>query len=237
MGVIALAVVCLALRDFLPGQPVPRNLPYRAVLACAAGVFMLVAGAAIQWRRTAAWASLALTVYYGLIVVILMNGRVVRAHSSEFVAYSSAAEQLAIAAAALIVYAATAPSAAALSARLTRLGQVAFALCALLFGGAHFVYMNLTAPLVPRWLPPTQEFWAYATGVAFILAGVTILTGVKARVAAILLTAMFACFAVLVHAPMLLADLSNHSVWSENAINLAIMGAAWVVAHSIAGPT
>jgi len=25
--------------------------------------------------------------------------------------------------------------------------------------------MTLTAPLVPKWLPPTPEFWAYATGV------------------------------------------------------------------------
>jgi len=26
--------------------------------------------------------------------------------------------------------------------------------------------MSLTVPLVPKWLPPSQEFWAYATGMA-----------------------------------------------------------------------
>jgi len=93
--------------------------------------------------------------------------------------------------------------------------------------------MNLTAPLVPRWLPPTQAFWAYATGVAHIAAGVAILSGVQARLAAILLSAMFACFTPLVHAPMLLADPSNHGIWSENALNLALIGAAWVVADSL----
>jgi hypothetical protein len=43
LGVIALAVVCLALGDFPPGQPVPKNFPDRTALAYAVGTFMLVA--------------------------------------------------------------------------------------------------------------------------------------------------------------------------------------------------
>jgi uncharacterized membrane protein YphA (DoxX/SURF4 family) len=96
--------------------------------------------------------------------------------------------------------------------------------------------MNLTAPLVPKWLPPGPEFWAYATGVAHIAAGIAILTGVQARLAAILLTVMFASFTPLVHIRMLLADPSNHWIWNENAVNLALTGAAWVVADSLARP-
>jgi uncharacterized membrane protein YphA (DoxX/SURF4 family) len=229
-------VVCLALGDFLPDQPVPKGFPARTVLAYAAGAFMLVAGAAVEWRRTAAWGAAALTAYHTLVVVILMDGRVVLRHYAEFIAYSNAAEQLSIAAGGLIVYAATARIEAALAARLTRLSQLAFGVCALLFGGAHFVYMNFTAPLVPKWLPPTQEFWGYATGVGFIAAGVAILTGVQARLAAILLTAMLAIFQLLVHAPMLVANRTDHGIWSENALNLAVMGAAWAMADSLARP-
>src|SRR5437899_2673339 len=234
LGVMALAMVCLALGDFLPGQSVPKGFPDRTALAYAAGAFMLVAGAAVEWRRTAAWGAAALTAYYALVVVILMNGRVVLAHYAEFMAYSGGAEQLAIAAGALIVYAANAKIEAALATRLTRVGQLAFGVCALLFGGAHFFYMNFTAPLVPKWLPPAQEFWAYATGVGLIAAGVAILTGVQARLAAILLTAMLASFAVLVHARILWTDPSNHMVWAENAVNLALFGASWLVADSLA---
>ena len=236
LGVMALAIVCLALGDFLPGQTVPKAFPVRTALAYAAAAFMLVAGAAIEWRWTAAWGAAALTAYYALIVVILMGGRVVLAHYAEFIAYSNAAEQLAIAAGGLVVFAASANIDVALAARLTRLGQLAFGVCALLFGGAHFFYMSLTAPLVPKWLPPTQEFWAYATGVGHIAAGVAILTGVQARLAAILLTAMFASFTPLVHGPMLLADPSSYLNWTENALNLALIGAAWVVADSLARP-
>jgi len=236
LGVMALGMVCLAWGDFDPGQPVPKSFLYRTALAYAAAAFMFLAGAAVVWRRTAAWGAAALTAYYALIVVILMNGRVVLAHYAEFGTYSDIAEQLAIAAGGLIVYAASAKIDAAMAARLTRLGQLAFGVCALLFGGAHFVYMNLTAPLVPQWLPPSREFWAYATGVGQIAAGVAILTGVQARLAAILLTTTYASFALLVWGPMLLADPSSHWIWSENALNLALIGAAWVVADSLAQP-
>jgi uncharacterized membrane protein YphA (DoxX/SURF4 family) len=163
-----------------------------------------------------------------------MNGRLVLAHYAEYGTYSGVAEPVAIAAGGLIVYAESAKIGASQAARLMRVGRRTFGVCALLFGGAHFVYMNLTAPLVPKWLPPTQEFWAYATGVGQIAAGVAILTGIQARLAAILLTAMYVCFTLLVHGPMLLADHSSHMNWTENAINLVLTGVAWVVADSLA---
>jgi uncharacterized membrane protein YphA (DoxX/SURF4 family) len=236
LGVMALGLICLAWGDFDPGQPVPKAFPDRTTLAYAVAALMIVAGAAIEWRRTAAWAAGALTAYYSLVVVILMDGRVVLAQPAEYGSYSNVAEQLAIAAGGLIVCVANAGIDATLAARLTRLGQLAFGVCALLFGGAHFFYLNLTVPLVPRWLPPSQAFWAYATGVGQIAAGVAILTGVQARLAAILLTAMYVSFTLLVHGPLLLGDPSSHWILSENALNLALIGVAWVVADSLARP-
>ena len=234
LGVMVLGVLCLAFRDFNPGQPVPSNFPLRTVLVYAAGAFTLLAGAAVEWRRSAAWGAAALTAYYTLIVIILMNGPLLLAHYAEYGTYEGLAEQVAIAASGLVIFAANARLEAVLAARLTRLGQLAFGVCLLVFGGAHFVYMNLTAPLVPKWLPPTQEFWGYATGIGFIAAGVAILTGVQARLAAIVLTAMLVSFALLVHEPILLADHASHWNWTESAFNLALTGAAWVVADSLA---
>jgi len=237
LGVIAIGALCLTWGTFNQGQPVPKDFPGRTILAYAAAVFMLIAGAAVEWRRTAAWGAAALTAYYALVVVILMYGHVLLAHYAEFLPYEGLAIQVAITAGALLVYAANAKIDAALATRLTRLGQLAFGVCALIFGGAHFVCMSLTAPLVPKWLPPAQVFWAYATGVGHIAAGAAILTGVQARLAAILLTIMFASFTPLVHLPMLLADPSSHWIWSENAANLALTGVAWVVADSLDADT
>ena len=234
-GMMTLSAVCMAWRDFDPGQPVPADFPQRTVLAFIVAAFMFVAAAGVEWRRTAAWGAGALAAYYTFVVVILMNGRVVLAHYGSFGAYSGTAEQLAIASGGLIVWAANATISWGLASRVTHLGQLIFGICALLFGGAHFVYLNLTAPLVPQWLPPGQDFWAYATGLGHIAAGLAILTGVRARLAAILLTAMYASFTFLVHGPMLLADPASHLIWSENALNLVLTGVAWVVADSLAG--
>src|SRR5579863_4764710 len=88
LGLIALGLVCLAWADFDPGQPVPRSFPDRTAFAYAVAAFMLVAGAAVEWRRTAAWGAGALAAYYALIVVILMDGRLVLAHYAEFGTYS-----------------------------------------------------------------------------------------------------------------------------------------------------
>jgi uncharacterized membrane protein len=237
VGILTLGLACLAFGDFLPGQTVPDNFPARTVLAYVAGAFMVVAAAAIEWRRTAAWGAAALTSYYAVFVLLMMNGRLLFANYAVYGTYEGIAMQLAIAASGLIVYATAAQNelmiGAALAARLLRLGQMAFGICTLIWGGAHFVYMNLTAPLVPKWLPPGQVFWGYLTGVCFIAAGLAILTGVKARLAAILLTAMIASFGLLANGPMLVADPSSHWNWTESALNLALIGAAWVVTDSL----
>jgi len=239
LGVMAIGLACVAFSDFDPGQPVREGFPGRAALAVAAGAFMVAGAVAVEWRRTAVWGAAALTAYYAVVVVIVMNGRALLSHFAQYGTYENIAEQVAIAAGGLIVFAVLAridgTIDAAAATRLARLGRLAFGVCALVWGGAHFVYMNLTAPLVPKWLPPSQVFWGYATGVFFLAAGVAILTGIKARLAAILLTAMVGSFAVLVHEPMLLADHSSHFNWTESATNLAILGAAWVVADSL-GP-
>ena len=235
LGIIALGAVCLAFGDFHPGHPVPKDFPARTTLAYAVALFMLIAGAAIEWRRTRTLAAAAITTYWTLIVVLLMNGSVWIAHYAEFGPYESLAIQLAIAAGGLIVYAESANLDNTRATNLVRIARFAFGLCLLVFGTAHFVYMNLTAPLVPKWLPPSQEFWGYLTGVAHIAAGVAILVGVQARRAAILLTIMFALFSVMVHIPMALTA-PTPWIWNENAVNLALIGAAWVVADSYANP-
>ena len=234
LGVMAIAACSLAFGAFDPGQPVPEHFPARIALADAAGTFMLLAAAAIEWRRNAPWAAAALTIYYMLFVVILMNGRLLLTDYAVYVTYENIAMQLAIAAGALLIYANTAKLDAARAARLTHVGRIAFGICALIFGGAHFVYMNYTAPLVPKWLPPTQLFWGYATGVAFVAAGIAFLTGVQARLAAILLTVMLVSFGLLANLPMLVADHASHFNWTESAVNLAVVGAAWVLADSLA---
>jgi uncharacterized membrane protein YphA (DoxX/SURF4 family) len=101
------------------------------------------------------------------------------------------------------------------------------------FGLAHLFYPAYTAKLVPAWLPPGQIFWAYTTAAGHFAAGIAILSGVYARMAAMLLTAMFVVFGILVHAPTIFIDPHTHVNWAENAINFALIGSAWVIAASV----
>jgi len=233
LGIIALGLLSLAWGDFQSGQTVPKAFPARTELAYAVAIFLFTAGAGIEWRKTTAWAAAALTLYYAIFVVLLMNGRVILRNLDIYGAYSSAAEQLAVMAGALIIWASFAKIDDARAARLIRIGQILFGLCAVLFGGAHFVYMSLTAPLVPKWLPPGQEFWGYATGVFHIAGGLAIIINFRARLAAILLTVMYALFTPLALMPELLAT-PTFFAWCENALNLVLVGVAWVVADSLA---
>jgi len=212
LGVTALGLASIVFDNFDPGQSVPANFPAHTTLAYVSG-------------------SAALTAYYGFFVVLIMNGRLLPAHYAEFGIYENTSMQLAIALGALIIFAASAGN--TIAAQLTRAAQLAFGVCALVWGTAHFVYMNFTAPLVPKWLPPSQVFWGYATGVCFIAAGLAILTGIQSRLAAILLTVMIAIFGLLANGPALLADHSTHFNWSESALNFTLIGVAWIVADSL----
>ena len=96
----------------------------------------------------------------------------------------------------------------------------------------HRTALSQTAEMVPRWLPPDQRFWAIVTGACHLLAAAALLTGIRAQLAARLLTVMLLGFGALVWAPRLVANPGVHMTWAGNAVNLAIAGAAWVVADA-----
>jgi uncharacterized membrane protein YphA (DoxX/SURF4 family) len=234
LGAVALGLVGLAWGDFaLQWQPVPDTVPGRPVLAYATGAALVLAGGTLYWRRTAAFGAGALAGLYAAGVVLLHAPRVA-AHPLALAEWSGSGEQLALVAGGLIAYASWDKVDSELAARLSRFARLGFGACLLVFGSAHFQYLDITATMVPKWIPPGQMFWACATGAAHIAAGLAILSGVQARLAAILITAMFAGFSILLHIPNLFADPASHFQWVINAINLALTGAAWVVADSLA---
>lgn len=83
--------------------------------------------------------------------------------------------------------------------------------CAICFGSTHLVYLKETAAFVPAWIPPNQSFWAIATGVGYIAAGLALLTRLRLRLAAPLLAAMMTSFVILVHIPRVIASPGVHA--------------------------
>jgi uncharacterized membrane protein YphA (DoxX/SURF4 family) len=242
LAAVAFGLVGLSWGDFAAvWQPVPATLPGRTTLAYIVAVVFLLSGLSLQRQRSAALGALTLTLLYSL-GVILLHIPVAIARPTVFVTWSGIAEQLALVAGGMITYAfcnappanAAVPAAAATTAtaRIVLCGRLIFGVCLILFALAHLFYLKPTADFVPAWLPPSQMFWAYATGAGHFLAGVAILSGIAARLAARLLTGMFVVFGVLVHAPTLFTDPHTHFSWAANAMNFALIASAWVIAAS-----
>jgi uncharacterized membrane protein YphA (DoxX/SURF4 family) len=232
LGGALLGLVGLIWGDFaLVWQPVPNDLPGRTLLAYLAATGLFLAGVATQWKRAAAYGVALLTGLYATGALLLHVPRVVL-HPGRFVTWAGLAEQLALVAGGLVAYAARVPLALGLAVALRRFGRGLFAACLVSFGLAHFVYPNDTAALVPDWLPPDPMFWAYATGIAHWMAALAIGSGVLAATASRALTLMFVVFGILVHAPSIGTSPTSHMSWTANAMNLALIGAAWVIADS-----
>jgi uncharacterized membrane protein YphA (DoxX/SURF4 family) len=222
LAMIGFGLLGLASGDFAAvWQPVPDTLPGRMILAYIVAAIFLAGGIALFVQRTAATAALVLAVLFGL-DVLLLHAWLVPLHPTVVQAYAGVAEQLALVCGAVIAYGRAVPVA-----------RGVFGLCLLAFGAAHFAYLPQTAAYVPGYLPPSQMFWAYATGIAHVAAGLAILSGVLARLASILLTIMFAGFSLLVHLPNLIGT-PSHFNWAANAMNLALVGTAWIVMDSYA---
>jgi uncharacterized membrane protein YphA (DoxX/SURF4 family) len=98
----------------------------------------------------------------------------------------------------------------------------------------QLIYLSGTAGFVPKWIPGGQMFWAIATTIAFALAAIALLSGRYALPASRLLTVMLVGFGLLVWLPAPFADPHQLLNWAGNAQNLAITGAAWIVADFLA---
>jgi uncharacterized membrane protein len=230
---VVLGLVGLTWGDFAAvWQPVPTELPGRTVLAYLTALVLIASGIGLLWRRSAKASAVVLAVLYFVFAMLWLPR--VAAYPRALGTWNGVFEQLALVAAAVTYFACVAAPNAVSPTRLQQMARLLFGVCLLSFGATHFAALKETAALVPQWLPPSPRFWAAATGVFHIAAGLAILSNVRAVLAARLFTAMLITFGALVWAPRLVANAHVHTVWAGNAINLTLIGAAWLMADSIA---
>jgi uncharacterized membrane protein YphA (DoxX/SURF4 family) len=227
----------LVWHDFArPWQPIQnfRHVPDVETLAYVAAAGLILGGLGVQRQTTArAGAVLLILLYFGFACLFLPR---IMAFPRVFGPWAGFLQAFSLVVPAILIYMSATSGDPALRRQTAVTGRILFGLCALSFGAAHFFALHGTAALVPSWIPPDQTFWAELTGGAFVLAGIALLSGVLALLAARLLTVMLIVFGILVWLPRLFTYTHYHSAWAGNAINLAIAGAAWVVADAIARP-
>lgn len=217
-------------RDFAVNwQRVPLGFPGRTELACIAAACELMAGLAILTRRFARAGAALLTFLYALFTTLW----VIQALKAPAIydSWGNVFEEFSLFAAGLTACAMLAPPGSFLAGKAHRVARI-YGISAISFGVDHIVYWRVAATWVPAWLPPGQVFWIFFTAGCFFLAAAAILSGIKARLAAVLLAVEILGFELLVWIPKFVAGPHDHFNWSGNAINLAIMTGAWVIADA-----
>ena len=239
-AMIWLGAMGLSKGTFVPvWQPVPRWVPAREALAYLCAFISLASGIGLLWQRTAAGAA---RVVFASLMVWLLALRLPNLFFQTpvvLVAWTFGSTAVMVAAAwVLYVWFAGDRDRQRLGLfaddRGIRIARALYGMSLVPFGLAHFMYLDATTVLIPRWLP-WHVGWAYFTGAAFIAAGLAVIVGVFARLAAALSTLQLGLFALIVWIPRVLAGAVNDFQWGEFVVTCALTAGAWVVADSYRG--
>jgi uncharacterized membrane protein len=236
---VALGIIGLIRGDFTPTwSGVPESFPAREILVYLCACISLVAGIGLLLQRTGVIASRLLLGSF-LVWLLLIRVPAVFSTPATTDGWWSLGDTAVMAAAAWVLYVWFAADRDRQRLRFAtgdnglRIARALYGLALIPFGIAHFTYLDHTVSLVPGWLP-WRLVWACVTGGAFIVAGVAVILGVCARLAAALSALQLGVFTLLVWVPVIVTG-PDASQWSEFVSSWALTAGAWMVADSYRG--
>lgn len=222
-----------------PIQSLGKNVPGQHLLAYVVGLCLVAAGLALLVRRSAKIGAAASAIIYLIFVALWLPRYFAGVHAfglriSVLLGVSfGLAQQVMLVAPAAIVFASAASPDSLLQKRAAIAVRWMLGVPPILFGLLHLAAVHVFAGIVPQWIP-FGNFWAVLTGIAFILAGVAICSGMKDVLAARLLALMLLLFEGLVEIPPIFIRLHDLRTWGAAVYNLAAIGACWIFAEHVA---
>ncbi len=238
----AAGVMDLIWRDFdedhQPIQALGDHIPGREIFAYITAALLIAGGLAILWRRSARAGGAALAFIYFVFTVFWLPRLYWAPHilGYRIPVYigilAGVGSQLIVFAAGALVYASLAKR-ESLWPRTIVFARWIFGLSAIDFGLSHLTDLKDNVMYVPQWMPLGAHFWIILTGTCFVLAGLAILSGIQASLAAWLLGLQFLAFNLIALPQFILANPKDHGAWGGYAYNLAAVGAAWILAASL----
>ena len=232
LTLIAIGIIGLAGGDIAPiWQPVPETTPGRQMLVYLSAFVSLACGAGLLAKPTFVPASLTLTIFLIVWTACFKFPFIFRAPLEE-VSYQTNGENAVLIAAAWTLYAEAAAGRKFVAGEFgLQLASLLYGLALIAFGLSHFFYLQMTAPLVPSWLPG-PVFWAYLTGAIYLATGVGLVTGLASRPAALAAAVQITLITLLVWGLMLFAGPLSEVHWQETVVSWALTAGAWVIASA-----
>ena len=222
VAAIILGAAGFAWGDFATNwQRVQPNVPYREALAYFTAALETIAGLAMLGRRTARAGALLLTILYSIFTLLWVIQ--VCAVPLVYDGWGNVFEELSLVIGGAAAYASLAPAGSWWTGKAGLIARL-YGICAISFAIVHLINLAGVATWVPKWLPPSQMFWAITAAIGFLLAAAAILSGIQAGLAARLLTAEIMGFEILVWAPKFIAAPHEHFYWAGNAV---LAGNGW----------
>jgi uncharacterized membrane protein len=217
--------------------PAPPWTPGAPATAYLFGALLIVAGASIAMNSKVQLSATLLGILL-FVCVTLMFIATPSAIIHDGTARTRALEPLALAGAAWVLAGSpgVSPNVQSWDVAIDKLataGRFIFGASMIVFGIQHFMYGQFVAMLVPSWLP-WHIFWTYFFGVAFIAAGISLVTGIQPRLAAILLGVMFLLWVAVLHAPRVAASAQRGDEWSSLFVAMAMCGSCFIIAAAAA---
>ena len=222
-----------------PIQSLGKNFPGQHILAYVAGVWLVAAGVAILWRRSTRIGAAASAIAYLIFAALWLPRYYAGIHAygwrvAVFVGISfGLAQQLMLVAPAAIVYASTGSLDSLWQKRAAIAARWMLGLPPVIFGLFHLTSIRIFASIVPHWMS-FGYFWAGLTGIAFLLAGGAICSGIMDVPAARLLALMLLLFEGFVEIPPIFNRPHNQATWGAAVYNVAAIGACWIFAEFLA---
>jgi uncharacterized membrane protein len=228
LGLVGFGTINFLIGNFLPElQPLDAQFPERALAAYLYGAVLIVMAILMLLGRRVHLAACVVAVVFAL-TFVAMHGPILVADPMNGGRWTSALEVFAAGAGALMLVTLTRHH----DAPLATFARLAFAITLPAFGALHFIYRDYVASVIPGFLPG-HMFWAYATGIAHIAAGLSLLTNIASRLAALLLAVMFGSWVILLHVPRVLAAFHNRAEWTSLCVAVTLCGAALLIAAGV----
>jgi len=220
-------------------ESIPKSLPGRPLVTCLCSLIALAGGIGLLLRPAVVVSCRVLLALMLLWLVLFKLPPLLRAPQVT-VGWESFAETATLSAGAWCLFAARAGGwerrhlGFAVGEGGIRVARLLLIAALPMIGVSHFVYHDLTAGLVPKWLGLPLG-WTYLTGAASIAAAAGMLFAVLPRLAVSLEAAMLWIFTLLVWVPQVASRPDAQGNWSEILISAAIASGAWLVADTYRG--